>query len=53
MYLGDGTAAEPASLPARPWLLACIAVAVVGTLYLGAFPSGTMRIALSSFGSLR
>jgi len=53
MYVGDATAAEPASLPARPWLIACIAVAVIGTLYLGVFPGGTMRIAQSSFGSLR
>lgn len=52
MYLGEG-ATEAAVLPARPWLLACIAVALVGTLYLGLFPAGTMNLAAASFGSLR
>jgi NADH-quinone oxidoreductase subunit N len=53
MYVGKATAAEAGALPARPWLLACIAVAVFGTLYLGVFPGGPMRFAVSSFGSLR
>jgi NADH-quinone oxidoreductase subunit N len=52
MYLGE-SAPEAAALPARPWLLACIAVALAGTLYLGVFPAGTMQLALSSAGSLR
>ncbi|HKA29314.1 MAG TPA: proton-conducting transporter membrane subunit, partial [Candidatus Binatia bacterium] len=52
MYVGEATA-EPKALPARPWLAACIAVALVGTLYLGVFPAAPMRVALSSFGSLR
>ena len=53
MYVGDAATAEPGALPARPWLAACIAVALVGTLYLGVFPAAPMRVALSSFGSLR
>ncbi|HKA92175.1 MAG TPA: NADH-quinone oxidoreductase subunit N [Acidimicrobiia bacterium] len=53
MYVGDAATAEPKALPARPWLAACIAVALVGTLYLGVFPAAPMRLALSSFGSLR
>jgi NADH-quinone oxidoreductase subunit N len=52
MYLGEETR-EAAALPARPWLLTCIAVALVGTLYLGVFPAGTMQLATASFGSLR
>jgi NADH-quinone oxidoreductase subunit N len=52
MYSGE-TGAEAGPFPARPWLLACIAVALAGTLYLGVFPSGPMRLAASSFGSLR
>jgi NADH-quinone oxidoreductase subunit N len=52
MYLGEA-APEPAVLPARPWLLACIAVALVGTLYLGLFPALPMNLAAASFGSLK
>jgi NADH-quinone oxidoreductase subunit N len=52
MYLGEG-ARDVAALPARPWLLACIAMALVGTLFLGIFPGGPMRLAAASFGSLR
>jgi NADH-quinone oxidoreductase subunit N len=52
MYLGEATA-EPAALPAQPWLLACIATALVGTLFLGIFPGGPMQLAAASFGSLR
>jgi NADH-quinone oxidoreductase subunit N len=52
MYLGQESA-QPAPLPARPWLMACIAVALVGTLFLGMFPEGTLAIAATSFGSLR
>lgn len=52
MYLGHESA-QPAPLPARPWLIACIAVALVGTLFLGMFPEGTLGIATTSFGSLR
>ena len=52
MYLGREST-QPAPLPARPWLIACIAVALVGTLFLGMFPEGTLGIATTSFGSLR
>ncbi len=52
MYLGERAGEAPA-LPARPWLLACIALALVGTLYLGLFPAGTMQLAAVSFASLR
>ena len=52
MYLGEG-AGEPAALPARPWLLACIVMALVGTVLLGIFPGGPMQLAATSFGSLR
>jgi NADH-quinone oxidoreductase subunit N len=52
MYLGHESA-QPAPLPARPWLIACIAVALVGTLFLGMFPEGTLGVAATSFGSLR
>jgi hypothetical protein len=52
MYLGEG-AAEPVALPARPWLLACIVMALVGTLLLGVFPGAPMQLAALSFGSLR
>src|SRR5262249_59028704 len=52
MYLGE-VAGTPAALPARPWLLACIAMALVGTLLLGIFPGGPMQLADASFGSLR
>jgi NADH-quinone oxidoreductase subunit N len=52
MYLGREST-QPVPLPARPWLIACIAVALVGTLFLGMFPEGTLGIATTSFGSLR
>ncbi len=52
MYLGE-SAIEPAALPARPWLVACIAMALVGTVLLGIFPAGPMQLAAVSFGSLR
>jgi NADH-quinone oxidoreductase subunit N len=52
MYLGEGTA-DATALPARPWLLACIAMALVGTILLGIFPGGPMQLAVASFGSLR
>jgi len=52
MYLGEGSR-ETVALPVRPWLLACIALALVGTLYLGVFPDGPMQLAAASFGSLR
>jgi NADH-quinone oxidoreductase subunit N len=51
MYLGEG-AGVAAALPARPWLLACIAMALLGTLFLGIFPAGPMQLAAASFGSL-
>jgi NADH-quinone oxidoreductase subunit N len=52
MYLGErrGDVVAP---PIRPWLLACIALALVGTLVLGVFPGGPMGLAAASFGSLR
>ena len=40
-------------LPARPWALACITVALVGTVVMGIFPAGTMQAALASFRSLQ
>ena len=52
MYLGREKT-QSAPLPARPWLIACIAVALVGTLLLGMFPGGTLGLAATSFGSLR
>jgi NADH-quinone oxidoreductase subunit N len=52
MYLGDA-GPEPAALPARPWVLTCIAVALVGTVVMGIFPAGTMQAALASFRSLQ
>ncbi len=52
MYLGRESE-QPAPLPARPWLVACIAVALAGTLFLGALPAGTLQVAAVSFGSLR
>ena len=52
MYLGRGSE-QPAPLSARPWLVACIAVALAGTLFLGALPAGTLQVAAASFGSLR
>jgi NADH-quinone oxidoreductase subunit N len=52
MYLGEGRP-ETVAMPSRPWLTACVAVALVGTVLLGIFPTGTMQAALASFGSLR
>jgi hypothetical protein len=37
----------------RPWVLTCIAVALVGTVVMGIFPAGTMQVALASFRSLQ
>lgn len=52
MYLVEGRG-EALALPGRPWLLACIAVALAGTIALGVFPAEPMRLAAASFGSLR
>jgi NADH-quinone oxidoreductase subunit N len=52
MYLGRERA-PLAPLPARPWLVACIAVALAGTLFLGVLPDGPLQVAAASFDSLR
>jgi len=52
LYLGEA-GPERSALPARPWALACITVALVGTVVMGIFPAGTMQAALASFRSLQ
>jgi NADH:ubiquinone oxidoreductase subunit 2 (subunit N) len=45
-----GLVADPRAGGAA-WLLACIATALVGTLFLGIFPGGSMQLTAASFGS--
>ncbi len=51
MFMADDRP-RPA-LPSRPWLLAVIVVAVLGTVGLGLLPSWPMELARQAFASLR
>jgi NADH-quinone oxidoreductase subunit N len=52
MYMAEG--GRPVAAPAsRPWLLATILVTVAGTLAVGVLPAPGLRLAETSFASLR
>jgi NADH-quinone oxidoreductase subunit N len=51
MYMVDGNA-EIAPLSQRPYLLATLLVAFIGTIALGVFPSSLFEIARQSFASI-